>query len=341
MSNDFDDRIVSDISRCTIGDELLNIELKNHIVEVLTKRKQKKAACDHNSLVLACINSNVKESEVKLALKDLVEKNILSSKIYGERNVYNIVNSRVNTSEISEISENPEEKEHEVELEYGNVSLNSSELIQNDFYDFKMFTHNSLAELRSQIGMIKITEDSHKVDPTKSIIESKDAIIGLLREEIGFLRQENIDLRDIIRRNQSSETSENISSNDTVPILVQQLNDKQKTIETLLSSQQLRNVNYERKPLTANTIVKDNCLSNRNGQTISINHTDVNEHEKTLNRNTVNEKPLPVKKVFIVGDSIVNGVNPNRFKDCKNLNISVKPFGGSTSHMICLITSNR
>ena len=47
---------------------------------------------------------------------------------------------------------------------------------------------------------------------------------------------------------------------------------------------------------------------------------------------SMNEKPLPVKNVFIVGDSIVNGVNPNRFKDCKNLNISVKPFGGSTSH---------
>ena len=279
----------------------------------------------------------------------------MNSKICGERNVYSVVNT-------SRKSVNTEGKEHEEDLECGNVSLNSTESIHNDFYDFKVFTHNSLAELRSEMDVIKIADDSHKVDSTKSvndqryIIESKDAIIQLFREEISFLRQENIDLRDIIRRNHSNVTSQNISSNDNdiIPILVKQLNDKQKTIETLLSNQQLSNVTYERKhlaankivqdnnvqntsnkPLTANKIVQENCLSINNVQNSSNTYTNVNELEKSFNRNTIKEKPVntppPVKNVFIVGDSIVNGVNPNRFKDCKNLNISVKPFGGSTS----------
>ena len=44
---------------------------------------------------------------------------------------------------------------------------------------------------------------------------------------------------------------------------------------------------------------------------------------------------VPNKKVFIIGDSLINGVNPNRFTTCKNISVSVKPFGGSTSrHML-------
>ena len=114
---------------------------------------------------------------------------------------------------------------------------------QNDFDDFKLFTHNSLAELRSEIDDIK---NANKCETKPCyIIEYKDTIIQLYKEEIGFLRQENLDLRNIIRRNQSDvTTSKNTPSYDSIiNVLQQQLNDKKKIIETFCSSLCLIKIN--------------------------------------------------------------------------------------------------
>ena len=74
----------------------------------------------------------------------------------------------------------------------------------------------------------------------------------------------------------------------------------------------------------------NNCLSNVVSN--DVNASPIEFSNAKLKRSTIIEKEIindqpmektqPTKKVFIVGDSMINGVNPNRFGACKNVNVS-------------------
>ena len=117
---------------------------------------------------------------------------------------------------------------------------------------------------------------------------------------------------------------------DHIKSLERQLNDKQKIIDDLLYDR-------NRLPLKKNTVpLKKNTLeTNLSHKNIVINDTSLGSKNSIIKSPRKNKKKVDnsVKKnVFIIGDSMLNGLNEKGFKSHTT---SIKAHSGATSDDIC------
>ena len=209
------------VNLTTIGDKLdeLNDDTDKEVLMLLKKRKKRKLSCDLDSLVA---EFKLDKHQVEKSIQRLINTNRVESRTYGKKG------GKKNTYSLVEISDSVKQ----------NGILNE-------------VTEGSVLEIRDE--NLDILTDRNviitkKIDPKKTpekltvesyskILDGKNAVIDLLKSEIGFLREENAELLGMMRQNHQSVSS--YISTDTATYLIKtlenQLNDKQLIIESLIS----------------------------------------------------------------------------------------------------------
>lgn len=287
--------IINDNAYPTMGEELDRVELENEIINLILLRKIKKQSCEEISIMQKIEEITGKDSTlISKTLCDLVDKGKVSKNVHGKRFVYKIPNETTESSETQE----PLDKD-----------------FMDDFVDFKKFITLSLASLNkkfeevSPIVPTKISLDTNKQTSSSSdsekIIEGKDAIIALLREEVKYLRKQNDNLLDIISYNGRNQ-SQNVSCSNL-------------------------SCNEKKTSASENMILSGNIKDDDKNSTQHIKSNLHNQKEKSMSDNK--SKSTVKKQAVIIGDSILNGVNERGIKS-KNFSVSIQPYSGANSNDI-------
>ena len=300
----------------TIGDEIeliktINSETQMMVKACIVRRKQAKVACDEDNIIKECLSNtngnNLTETDLRNILKQLVHEKHISKKITSGKITYAPVKDSMNKKNIDVQGKN---------------DVFYEEALSSDFEDFKRFVTKSLAKLNMDMETLQNDYDrdrggshenlANENRRLKCLIEGKDTIIEILRDEIKFLRHQTESLVEATRQNQSCVTD--VNSPHVTEILMRQLDDKQDIIKSLLQSPKCTN---------EQTLTNDNSKKRASMKVTTLTDTE--------DKITIDIPPEIEKKrnVCIIGDSIINGINPNGFK--KNMNVKVKPYGGATS----------
>ena len=195
------------------------------MLNCIKKRKLSKIACDEENIVKDCLSNNVnlEDSDIKKILAQLSQENLISKRSKSGKIIFTPINSNSDST---------------TKITVHDIQNND---ITTDFEDFKLSIMGSLAKLNTEVESLKnISEEPEQNHlATENIklnylLESKETIIGILRDEIKHLREENKNLFGVIRQNQSGVSGLNFS-HITEP-LIKQLDDKQSTIDKLLPS---------------------------------------------------------------------------------------------------------
>ena len=173
----------------------------------------------------------------------------------------------------------------------------------NDFHEFKEFVTKSIFTINSDIERIKssgiINTEDRSRDELIGILEGKEALINHLYTEIKHLREQNM-------LYYKSNHSLLIDSNS---ILKQSI--------TSLSDSQRNNINHNDHDA--------NKHEQKNGSKEKLSKP--NSHSDSVTRRESDKK----KTVFIIGDSLLNGINENGLKKLSNDDVKLKCHRGATS----------
>ena len=339
------------------------IDYDELILEALKRRKINKQSCDTLSLVEDLTKP---EDVIRRTLENLVQANLVVQKQYKGKLTYTPIVTIDNACEKASFNKD-------------NVDNTDLTALASDFIDFKFFITNQVQQLEEKLSSQPSTSYDHhhqNISVHENIVEHKSGMVDYLKEEIKFLREENLDLRSCIIKNQQCMTSDinSHSSNFIIKLLEKQLDEKQKIIETLLQQKistlnnntislsshepidtsyvkefKVNNVtNKHTKPkITSSNNITTNVLPQESKNTSDVN--DINgSYTDNLALHYSDDFPVEEKQkrnVCIIGDSIVNGINPNGFKKDsstkriginpngfnKVFNVKVRPHGGATS----------
>ena len=202
----------------SIGEELLRLDLDRQVLSVVAKRKYENKSRDHNSIVENCLNDEHTETDITSSIERLLIKGKLGSRQYNGRIVYRVLNEDLESS----ASHNSTEYESD----------------NDEFVEFKTFVLDSIKEIHKELHILKNNKETPPLPPTskvdlKYVVESKDVIIGLLKEEVKHLREVNSAL---ISSFQSSKVSPPTKSNyheHSNAILNDDLNGRENIIKTI------------------------------------------------------------------------------------------------------------
>ena len=300
-------------------------EIKEAFLDEIKKRKKGRKSCDIENIMNELINEGMNRKEAEGVLSELLNDEILEETMFKGKKTIKIKELNVDKTIPNE---------HALEVEDHNTDSNS------DFEDFKRFSTKSLAQCHEEIALLKTQIKNGDIGSPKVVyqLESKDVVIDILRDEVRNLREENKLLISNIRQNQCSVTDSNFSY--IVETLTRQLDDKQNTINNLLNNQ---NHNKQYIDVTTSTrqkdkkdknhpfVEKDNYITQKTDEQNSKSQQGVVAINKNKNdeRNTSHQKSF----VCIIGDSMINGVNPNGFSKniTRNTTVKVRPYGGATT----------
>ena len=189
------------------------------------------------------------------------------------------------------------------------------ETLASDFNDFKYFITNQVQQLeKSHVSQNKTGYEHQNILPqdTRRIIKPNSEIVVHMKEDLKFLREENLELRNCIIQNQQSVSSDLNSHNSSflIKILEKQLDQKQKIIETLLQ-QKMSSLNNKTISMLSHGSHDTNDSKERN-----LNNITTKQNISKLNSKTTNILPHESNNKSDVDDRDI---------DCKNL-------GNSTLH---------
>ena len=271
-------------STLTIGEKIEEENERNDmtVLSAIVRRKQEKLSCTLQGISSSL---NLDEDIVSKSLSRLEVTGKISSRKYGQNITYGISSSHTENTDYT--------------------TLQSENDISTDFEDFKRFVTNSLAKLNSKASNIAYEDISHNSEELKRIIEGKEAIIGLLKEEIRFLREQNSSLIEhqyLLMNNKSFHTITQVQS-------------------------EIQKRENNQKPITSVT-PQGNTTDNKEIKTDQINAKNKRYDRNNVDRN--NDENSNKKKVVIVGDSLLNGIKEAGFKKSKH-EVKIVPHPGATT----------
>ena len=310
------EEVIDKFTNVTIGGVIdYTKEKENVIFLILKERKQKKQACNKDSFMKDCLQRlNIDEGTFTYCLTQLLNKNLVCVNSRAGKLVY--------TPENTEVSE-------------GDTS---------DFVDFKKFVCKKFIEFDR-----KIDTQNELIDKLGNIVETKDTVINLLREELKQIRnlfEKTLDKIVCYRENHCCVTSDKTSlTNERTSKISSELSISQTPIifnEPLTPKVKEKSIQLIADQLIAVRLKKHNdFLTSINSSDNVIKDTDdVKETDAIKLDNSVTitatgiennskEQISCINYTAIIGDSMINGINANGFK--RELNVKIKPFGGSTS----------
>ena len=185
-ANDINDEFLS----TTLGDMIdkENLEcIKNEILLNIKERKKRKKACNKEAVLR---DFNITENMFIDCIERLVEEKLLYTRVRSGCEVYT-----------------PQEPQQESNFVEDNLS--------DDYIQFKRYVSESLAILNERVeGAFECSSNIHlksEIDRYKSELGSKDVIISFLREEVNYLREENLRLCKLQRQTQCCVTTQKVS----------------------------------------------------------------------------------------------------------------------------------
>ena len=153
---------------------------------------------------------------------------------------------------------------------------------------------------------------------SRDFIDFKEYVFN----ELALLRENSSNEKNLVSPSYDNNSSQLVSClKERICSLEQQLNDKQKVIEMLISSK--------------NASAESNFTNNKN---VVVSKNPIQGDEKNFPAKTT---PLPLTSTekkkpmaLIIGDSILNGIHESAIK-LQNKTVSIKPYSGATSEDIC------
>ena len=128
------------------------------------------------------------------------------------------------------------------------------------------------------------------------------------------------------RKNISSEERIISVLEQRISSLEKQLDEKQKIIETLLQRPSYESI------IGSSPVIIDSTKKTLQHNKFNTNQSHESQRKTQKNKSNLNnnqEKRENTKSICIIGDSMINGVNPDDFK--KEFKVKVRPHGGATS----------
>ena len=298
-----------------------NDTICHKVIEIVEKRKKTKQSCDVE-LVISCIaNEEISELSVRDAIKTLLNEKALLSSSYRGKIVLRISQEYKDTSEVGQEWED----EH---------------VLINEYISFKKHVLDSLANLNGNLESLYLNNKDRQLETLKAEIDSKDTIISILREELAFLRSENLKLIDVsTRRNNCCVTIDSDShdvthSNSFKVDTTKNQNKSQPGIDKISDEQQnelqiVLQLTDIRKKLHNKFTEHKEILNRKQSLCVDgvkcIKPTNENESE-TKNITNADDR----KHVIVCGDSILNGLDGAGLSS-KYHRTTVRNFPGSTS----------
>ena len=340
----------------TLGDiiDLENIDqIKDQVLMAIKTRKSKRKACSKEGILE---NIDIGDAIFDKCIEKLEQD--------GKIKVSTRAGKKVFTPNDLERKDQVKDGENEIEMIYEKINSEGNyDNFCEDFVDFKRYVSETLAILNDKIENVienpEVISMKSNIDKYKTELASKDVIISILREEISHLRSQNISLIESIRRNHSGVKTQ-ISSHDVTDYITDK-NSVKKSLNTHENSSNINSQLFEvraqmkasyddmkndkvkldvptnvinNKPIMVNnkknqakivnSKVRKNTVNSAMETTVT-NQKKASQHEVNVE---IIDKPER-KKVFIVGDSIVNGLNYKLLN--KNHYVKVHSHGGGTT----------
>ena len=326
--NDSMDDVIDKFTNVTIG-EVDYTKVEDDILFILRERKQKRQACNKDSLMKDCLQRlNIDEGTFTHCITHLLNKQLIS------------VVSRAG------------------KLIYTPATIEVTDANTSDFVDFKRYVCEKLKELDQ-----KIKSKNELICNLGNIIDTKDSVINLLREELKSTRElfeKSLDKIVCFGENHHCVTKEKSSLTDDqikklqhadknmneltiLPTLITPAEKlltpkviKEKSVQLITDQLIAVRLKKHNDFLTSNNINKNNNkIANDTFRESAINKLESNinvsevDPEIKLKEQISNSQPKQINYTAILGDSMINGINANGFR--KDLNVKIKPFGGATS----------
>ena len=172
--------------------------------------------------------------------------------------------------------------------------------------DLAFFTDNSSATVDMSNESI--------VEPSSDDLNLKESLFILQQDFMDFKKfvTDKFGVMDCNCNNSFKESNEIATLKDHIKSLEKQLNDKQKIIDGLINSKEP--IIHSAQNTNKKSLSKENLLSPKVPKNDKDKKSDMSKKQK---------------KIFIVGDSLLNGISEKGFKKS---NVSVKPHPGATSN---------
>ena len=261
------------------------------VLNCIKRRKDEKKSCTLKGI--SEYIEDVDESQINLSLQRLEGNGEITKRKYGQSITYNPTETLSNTT---------------TEGEKASQSLTEMEHLRNDLEDFKRFVTASLTDFSSNCEFQKnpyqeLFTGNQDMLLLKSLVEGKDEIVNLLKDEIKYLREQNTIL--INQRQNHCCVSESNFVTDANKL--------------------------KRFPKDANSFHIPTTNTNKSVPSIKNTINSKNDNDDTQTSIKESNKNVVKKKVIIIGDSIIGGLNKKGMQNTRDKDVKVKCHPGATT----------
>ena len=293
-----------DVQNVTIGEIIDKRKEDNeNILQIIKERKQKKQGCDRDTIKNECFKRfGIDTNSFSTSISQLLFNDCISENVRSGKKIYS-----VNT----------------------NVCYENEDSHIDDFIEFKKFISDTVAKLNQ-----KIETQQAEINKFVDIMEVKDTVINILRDEIKNTR----DLaKSLLDQNNRLITSKNVSNNQNFSKsqstdLLNKFHDN--SIEDSPVNTSISSVSLEQS-----SDIKDKL----NDQLLAVR---IQKHEKFLSETSISvenntvktshivkQKNVAVeerKSVIVCGDSLLNNIDGKGLSSKKS-KVVVRSFPGANS----------